>query len=292
MSDGHPLHAAKWMLGAIVSFTAMAIAGRALAVAHDTFEIMTYRSLIGVVIVLGVAARAGTLHQITRRRLHVHLTRNACHFTGQNLWFFAITAAPLAQVFALEFTTPIWAMLLAPFFLGERLTRIRILSAAMGFAGVLVVAQPGLGFTLTPGLMAAGIAAIGFAGTAIFTRMLTRTETITCILVYLTTFQAVFGLITAGYDGEVALPTLGSAPWLLLVGCAGLLAHFCMTKALALAPAAVVMPIDFARLPIIALVGMAFYAEPLQWPVLAGALVIFAANFINIRAETRIAADR
>ena len=99
--------------------------------------------------------------------------------------------------------------------------------------------------------------------------------------------QAVFGLICAGYDGDVALPTLQTLPWLVLVGCAGLLAHFCLTTALSLAPASVVMPIDFARLPIIALVGMAVYAEPLEWAVLGGAAVIFAANWINIRNETR-----
>ena len=61
MNAGHPLRAAVWMLGAIVSFTAMAIAGRALVSTHDTFEIMTYRSLIGFVIVITIAWRAGTL---------------------------------------------------------------------------------------------------------------------------------------------------------------------------------------------------------------------------------------
>ena len=89
-----------------------------------------------------------------------------------------------------------------------------------------------------------------------------------------------------------ALPTAASAPWLVLVGLGGLLAHFCMTKALSLAPAAVVMPVDFARLPIIALVGMAFYAEPLDWRVLLGAAIIFGANYLNIRTETRAAAAR
>lgn len=288
MNTAHPLRAATWMIGAIVSFTAMAIAGRSLAVQFDTFEIMTYRSLIGIVIVVSVATYAGTLHQIATRRLGLHTIRNGFHFAGQNLWFFAITAAPLAQVFALEFTTPIWATLMAPFILGERLTRIRALSAVMGFSGILIVTQPGAGFVLGAGLIAAALAAVCFAATALSTRLLTRTETITCILFYLTIIQAVFGLITAGYDGDIALPTPSTAPWLIVVGCAGLLAHFCMTKALSMAPASVVMPIDFARLPIIALVGMALYGEALQWAVLIGAIVIFAANYVNIRSETRL----
>ena len=131
-ADSHPGQAAIWMIGAILSFTAMAVAGRALAGAHDTFEIMTYRSIIGIGIVLAVGGWAGTLHQITRRHLALHGLRNVCHFAGQNLWFFAVGAGtiPLAQVFALEFTTPIWATLLAALFLSERLTRARVLAAA------------------------------------------------------------------------------------------------------------------------------------------------------------------
>ncbi|MCY4241818.1 MAG: DMT family transporter [Rhodobacter sp.] len=290
MRDAHPLRAAIWMLGAIVSFTAMAVAARELKGQHDTYEIMTYRSLIGIVIVLAVGGWAGTLGQITGRSLHIHALRNICHFTGQNLWFFAIVTAPLAQVFALEFTTPIWAMLLATFLLGERLTRIRVLSAIIGFAGVLIVVRPDTELTMSAGLLAAGGAAVGFAFTAVFTRMLTRTETITCILFHLTVIQAILGLASAGFDGRIALPTNESILWLVLVGCSGLLAHFCMTKALSMASAAIVMPIDFARLPVIAVIGMAFYAEPLEWTVMVGACLIFLGNYTNIRAEIRTAA--
>ncbi len=278
------------MIGAIVSFTSMAIAGRALAAELDTFEIMTYRSLLGIVIVIGVAGWAGTLGQITRRSLHVHFARNICHFGGQNLWFFAITVAPLAQVFALEFTSPLWVTVLAPFFLQERLTRTRALAAVLGFLGILIVARPGTASMMTPGLLAAAVAAVCFAGSAIFTRLLTRTETITCILFYLTVMQAVFGLICAGYDGDMAIPSAAALPWVVLVGCAGLVAHFCMTTALSLAPATVVMPIDFARLPIIAMVGMLLYGEPLEFAILVGAVIIFAANYLNIRMESRAVA--
>ena len=235
--DSNPLSAAVWMIGAIVSFTAMAVAARELKDAHDTFEIMTYRSLIGIIIVLAVGGWFNTLGQINRRNLGLHAIRNISHFAGQNLWFFAVATAPLAQVFALEFTTPVWAMLLAIFLLGEQLTRIRVLAAIFGFIGVLIVARPDIDVGLSAGLWAAGASAIGFAFTAVFTRMLTRTETITCILFYLTVMQAVLGLATAGMDGQIALPSYWTAPWLVLVGCSGLLAHFCMTKALSMASA-------------------------------------------------------
>ena len=281
------LRACLWMIGAIVSFTSMAIAGRQVSFALDTFEIMTYRSLLGIVIVCTVAGITGTWRQINGQQLGLHAVRNLAHFTGQNLWFFAITVIPLAQVFALEFTTPIWVLLLSPLLLGERMTRIGAIAALIGFVGVLIVTRPGSA-PLSPGLIAAALCAVCFAFSAIFTRRLTRTQTITCILFYLTTMQAVFGLICALHDGDMALPDATTLPWLVLIGCAGLFAHFCLTTALSLAPASVVMPIDFVRLPTIAIVGALAYGEVIDPWILLGAALIFGGNYLNItRGQAR-----
>jgi drug/metabolite transporter (DMT)-like permease len=286
--QARPGLAALWMLGAILSFSSMAIAGRAASAELDTFEMMTWRSFVGLVLVLAIGGVAGTLGQITRRNLGLHFARNLTHFTGQNLWFFAITVSPLALVFALEFTSPLWTMVLAAIFLGERLTRSKVLAGVLGFAGVLMVVQPGAA-PLSSGMVTAALAAIMFAATAIFTKKLTTTETITCILFYLTAIQLVMGLVASLYDGDMALPSMATLPWVVLIGIAGLTAHFCLTTALSIAPASIVMPIDFARLPAIAVVGMVFYAEPLAWGVAAGALLIFAGNYINILGARRSA---
>ncbi|WP_425090267.1 DMT family transporter [Tropicimonas sp. S265A] len=279
--SGEVGRAALWMLGAITSFSVMAVAGRSLSATHDTFEIMMFRSLIGIGIVVGVAGAAGTLHQINRTHLRTHAARNVFHFTGQNLWFYAVAVAPLAQVIALEFTSPLWVTVLAPLFLGEKLTLKRGLAAIIGFGGVLLVAQPqASGFSA--GLAAAAGSAICFAITAIFTKALTRTETITSILFWLTLIQAIFGVIAVGIDGQVTWPTLHTAPWLLAVAVAGLTAHFCLTSALRIAPAVIVMPMDFLRLPALALVGLAFYQEPLTWAIVGGSVLILTGNFINL----------
>ena len=280
------LKACLWMIGAIVSFTAMAIAGRAVSLNLDTFEIMMYRSLIGIIIVLTVAGAAGTLRQVRAEKLGLHFVRNLSHFAGQNLWFYSITVIPLAQVFALEFTSPLWVMLLAPLVLGERLTRSQAIAAVIGFVGILIVTRPSPE-TFEIGILTAALAAIGFAGSAVFTRKLTRTETITCILFYLTVMQAGMGIVFAGYDGDIALPTAANLPWVVVIAIAGLVAHFCLTKALSLAPATIVMPIDFTRLPVIAIVGMLLYAEPLDPFVMIGAVLIFGANYYNIWSSTR-----
>ncbi len=280
------VRAAIWMSGAIVSFTALAVAGRYLASDLDTFEIMLYRSVMGVVIVLATGRLAGTLPEIDTRSLSVHLVRNLFHFAGQNLWYFAIAAIPLAQVFALEFSSPIWALFMAVAVLGERLTGVRILAAALGFSGILLITRPWAG-DLGIGVLSAGLAAIGFAGSAVFTRLLTRSVSITSILFWLTAMQSVFALIGAGWDLDIAWPSQQSFPWLALIAVGGLVAHFCLTRALALAPAAVVVPVDFLRLPIVAVTGMILFGENLDSLVLAGAAIIFAANYMNILVESR-----
>ncbi|WP_102109856.1 DMT family transporter [Oceaniglobus roseus] len=281
-----PLKAALWMIGAIVSFSSMAVAGRSLSSELDTFEIMTYRSFIGIAIVVGCGALWGTLGQIRTDRIGTHLVRNVFHFTGQNLWFYALTMIPLAQVFALEFSSPLWVTLCAPLFLKERLTLARLLCALSGFAGILIVARPAVDH-FDPGLAAAALAAVGFAGSALFTKLLTHDQSITCILFWLTVMQAAFGLACAGFDGDIAVPSPALVPLVVLVGIAGLLAHMCLTKALTFAPASIVMPFDFLRLPVIAAVGMLLYGEPLDIWVLVGAIVIFGANYLNIWTEAR-----
>ncbi|MFN3209584.1 MAG: DMT family transporter [Roseovarius sp.] len=280
------LRAGLYMLGAVASFTLMAVAGRQVSFELDTFEIMMFRSFVGLAVVMAFVLAQGRLHELATQKTGMHLLRNIFHFTGQNLWFFAITMIPLAQVFALEFTAPLWVLVLSPLMLGERMTRIRALAGVLGFVGILIVARPSPE-TLNIGTLAAAACAICFAGTYIFAKRLTRTESLACILFYMTVMQAVFGLICAGFDGDIALPSAVSLPWLIAIGMGGLTAHFCITSALALAPATLVSPIDFMRLPVIAIVGLLVYDEAVSVYVFIGAVLIFGANYLNLWAETR-----
>jgi len=274
------------MTGAIASFTAMAVAGRAVRVELDTFELMFYRSVIGLMLVLVVAGARGSLGQIRTRRLGLHLIRNVSHFTGQNLWFYALPLIPLAQLQALEFTSPMWVTLLAPLVLGERLTRSRLLAAIVGFIGILVVARPDP-TNIQPGTIAAAAAAIGFAGSILFTKRLTATESVTCIMFWLTAMQALMGLGMAAADGVMRVPSVALLPAVIVVGCTGLFAHVCLTRALSVAPAIVVVPMDFLRLPVFAVIGALYFHEPLDALVFAGAALILTSNLINIGAESR-----
>ena len=281
-----PLKAAVWMMGSVVSFSLMAVAARNVSGVHDSFEVLMYRSAFGFGLVVAVGLATGRLHEVTLKRLPGHALRNIVHFIGQNLWLVALTLIPLAQVFALEFTSPLWVILLSPVFLGERLTAQRLGAAGLGFAGILIVARPEAG-NLSLGVAMAAGAAVCFAAVSIMTKRLTRGISVIGILFWLTFMQFFFGLMAAGYDGHITLPTAQTLPWLAVIGLCGVSAHLSLTTALSLAPASFVVPIDFLRLPFIAVIGALFYAEPFDLFVLLGGAVIFAGILLNLHAQFR-----
>ena len=284
MVASQPLKAAVWMIGTMVSFSLMAISGRELAPELNTFEIMFFRSLIGLVLVVTIGTLSGTLHQIKTDRLGLHMLRNTAHFTGQNLWFLAVAFIPFSQVFALEFSTPLWVALLAPVFLGEALTRRRLLSVGIGFSGVLIVARPDFS-QLNPAILAAMACAICFACSLMTTKKLTIDQSTTCILFWLTLMQLGMGLVAVVLTGNLSAPQGIDFIWVTTVSICGLTAHFCIARALALAPAIVVIPLDFLRLPLISLIGFLAYDEAFEWAVVFGAMLIFSAVLINLQAE-------
>ena len=278
------MKATVWMIGAMFSFSLMAVSGRELATSLNTFEIMLFRSIIGFLIVLVIGYFARTLFEIKRGRLGLHLFRNLAHFSGQNLWFLAVASIPFSQLFALEFSTPVWVALLAPLFLGEVLTKQRALAVILGFAGVLIVARPDIN-QFDFAIIAAVACAICFAGSMMATKKLTSDQSITCILFWLTLMQLAMGLVATVFMGTITFPEGVNIIWIMIVGIGGLTAHFCITNALTLAPAIVVIPLDFMRLPLISVIGFLAYGEAFELPILFGAGVIFIAIMLNLKAE-------
>lgn len=277
------LQATLWMVGALFSFMAMAISGRELSAEFTTYQILFFRSVIGVLLISFLVSRSGWA-QIKTHRFKGHLIRNVAHFGGQYGWFFGLAFIPLAEVIAIEFTTPVWTALLAAIFLGERLTLPRLTALVLGITGLLVILRPGMG-AVHPAAFAVLAGAIGYSLTYIQTKSLSSTETPLCILFYMTLMQLPMGMIPSLMDWKT--PSLGSVPWIVLVGVTAMSAHYCMTRAFKLADATVVVPMDFMRLPLIALVGYLFYSEVIDWPVAVGAAMMLAGNFVNILAEHR-----
>jgi drug/metabolite transporter (DMT)-like permease len=278
----HPIVvAAAWMLGTLTSFMAMAIGGRELSATLGTFEILFFRSLFGLALIGYLVARRGW-QPVHTQRFGLHTIRNVAHFAGQFGWFYGIAYIPLASVFAIEFTLPIWTAILAAFLLRERMSATRLIAIACGTLGMVTILRPGSA-TMDPAALAVLSSAVSYALAHTLTRRLARTEHPITILFYMTLIQLPLGLVPS--LAEWVTPAGAAWLWLLGVAVAALTGHYCLTRALMLADATVVVPMDFMRLPLIAVVGLAFYDEPLDWHVLAGALIILAGNLLNINAE-------
>jgi drug/metabolite transporter (DMT)-like permease len=219
------------------------------------------------------------------RRMALHAFRNSIHFVSQYAWALSLTLLPLATVFALEFTMPAWVALLAMPILGERMTVSRAGSIALGFVGVLIIVRPGVA-TFHPAVLLVLGAALGYAVSLIATKKLTADVGTFAILFWMNAMQLPMGL--AGSDPLFFL-RLGAAemPFVVAVGVAGLASHFCLTNAFRSGDATIVVPFDFLRIPLIALVGWLFYGEALDVFVFAGAAVIISGVVWNLRAESR-----
>jgi drug/metabolite transporter (DMT)-like permease len=269
------------MSGAVLSFCAMAIAARELLARMGVFEILAFRTGIALLIVLAVALPAGR-QVLATRRLALHAWRNLTHLGGQWCWVYAIGLLPLATVFAIEFTMPIWVAILAALFLGERLTGGRLTMLALGFAGVLVILRPGLAAVQLGALVALGASRL-YAINMIATRQLAATDAPLTVLFWMSVIQTPLAIALA-IPGWVA-PVARDASWLLLMGVGSYTAHYCLTRAMRVAEAAVVVPVDFMRLPLIAVVGAVFYAEPFDPAVILGAAMIFGGVWLSLKME-------
>ena len=164
------------------------------------------------------------------------------------------------------------------------MNRGRIAAFTLGFIGILVIVRPGL-IEVSEGVVIMLLCAFFFGATGAVTKWLTRRETALAIIFYMVVMQTVFGAVASTFVWQPV--TLAHAPWLTLMAVTGLSAHFCLTSALAEADATFIMPLDFLRLPIVAVVGFLLYAEAFEPAILLGALIIFSGNYASLRYETR-----
>ncbi len=264
---------------ALASFLLMAIAGRELSKEMGPAQIVAFRNIICLAVVLIVLARIGWDKGRTTT-LGRHVIRNTIHFAAQFGWFYAIARIPIAEVFAIEFTAPIMTALLAAIFLGERLTPVRITAVALGFAGVLVILRPGAAI-INPAALAALAAAFGYACTYIYTKDLVGRDGPLVILLWMNAVQLPLAM---AFSAPVWVwPTEPMWPWIATVGITGLFSHYALSSALAAADATVVVPLDFLRLPLAAGVAWVMYGETVGANVFIGAGIIFAGIWLNLR---------
>lgn len=275
-----------WMIGTLLSFSVMAVSIRELAKAGlSIFEILAIRSGVALLVLLVLlVVRPDLRAYALPRRMPLNFLRNTVHYASQYAWSLSLTMLPLALVFALEFTMPAWTALLAVWLLHERMTPSRIGVVVFGLIGVLVILRPGVA-SFNPAAILVLLAAFGYAITMIATKQLTMTETTFGIVFWMAVIQLPLSLIGSDLavffhlEARHILPACG-------VGIAGLTSHYCLSNAFRSGDATLVVPLDFMRIPLIAVVGWAFYGEQLDIFVLLGALIIVAGVLWNLRSET------
>lgn len=285
MTDNKIARVVLWMVGALLSFSVMAVSIRELSRGGlSIFEILAIRSGIALFVLLALLALRKDLRvHALPRRMGLNLFRNTVHYASQYSWALSLTMLPLATVFALEFTMPAWTAVLAVWFLHERMTPSRLGVVILGLIGVLVILRPGIaGFN--PAAILVLLAAFGYAITMITTKQLTKTETTFGIVFWMAVIQLPLSLIGSDptvflrFEPRHILPAIG-------VGMAGLTSHYCLSNAFRSGDATLVVPLDFMRIPLIAVVGWAFYGERLDVFVLLGAVIIVSGVLWNLRSE-------
>ena len=279
-----PIKAALWMGASITCFVVMSVAGRVATAELDVFQVMLIRSVIGFFMLMPLVHLAGGIRAMRTALPLQHLGRNVAHFAGQFAWLLALGMIPLAQLVAIEFTQPFWTALLAMLVLGERMTWRKVAALLFGIAGVLVIVRPGSG-PIDPGHLVMLAGAVFFGVSVVMVKLLTRSDSVVKIIFWMLVIQTAIGLVPGLWVWRPVPPEIW--PALLVVAFTGTFSHYCMARALVHAEATVVVPMDFLRVPLMALVGWAVYAEQVDMFTGTGALLILLGNLFTIRFRRR-----
>jgi drug/metabolite transporter (DMT)-like permease len=265
------------------------VQGLLIRVAADSgihaFEIAFFRSFFGFV------AMAVVVLATTRRVPRVTALRplggsSLFHLMAMLSFFYGMAMMPLAESAALTFTAPLFGTLAAALFLGERVHARRWIAILVGFLGVLVVLRPGMvPVGIGPALVL--FSTVAFAGVTVLVKRMTATEATTSVVFYQSLFVSVLTLPAALPVWTTPDPTM--LAWLALIGALSTAGWLCFTRAFALADASALLPLEFTRLPFVALLGyLAFGEVPDVW-VWLGAAVIFASGLAIAHRENAAA---
>lgn len=272
------MHAITWMSGSLLSFCLMAIGARELAGEIPVFQTLFVRSAVGLLCVVAILYVTKQAALIKTKAFGLHVFRNGFHLAGQYGWFLGIGLLPLAEVFALEFTVPIWTAIFASIALKETLTRRKLIAIACGLLGVLVIVQPGVAIVNVASLIVLG-AAICYAIAHTSTKALSATEKPIVILFYMCLVQLPVALVLS--LSAWVWPVGVQWVWLVSIALSALSAHYCMVKAMHYAEITIIVTMDFLRLPLIAMLGMLLYQEQFEFAIMLGGALMLLGNLVN-----------
>lgn len=243
-------------------------------------ELMFCRALIGFLIFAPWLLMRDGIGVIRTARPGMHLMRGFWGACGNYCFFFAITHLVLADAMALQFSRPLFMIILAFLFLGEVAGARRIGVTLAGFAGILIMLRPFGGGFDPNGLVA--VAGAVFGGMVVISiKKLATTEPTRRIIFYYALYTTLFSAIPAAYFWIT--PTWDEVWVLILIGFLGILGQSCITHGFTLGDATVTVPFDYMRIVYSALFGILLFAEIPSWWSIAGATLIVASNLYLLR---------
>ena len=275
---------AFWMLVSAFCYVASATILRSLGDTYSPFELTFIRSLIATAIILPMFLHQGTKMTLIPPRFGMHLAVAGFSYLGILFWFKAASIMPVADFFALQFTTPLFTIAMAIFFLRERADLASWIATIVGFVGVLIVLRPGM-MEISIGAIAALLSSVGYASVNTVIKSLSRTTSPTIIVFYGNLLLAPISLPMAMVEWKT--PLLEDWPAILAISILSTIGYLTITKGITLAPARVIQPVNFMRMPLAAVAGWLFFTEfPDIW-TWVGALVIFLATTYAVQRGAR-----
>jgi drug/metabolite transporter (DMT)-like permease len=248
------------------------------------FEVVFFRNFFGALALLPWFARYG-VGLLKTQRFGLHLIRAGTSIVGMLLFFYAVSLAPLAQMTALGFLAPVFATLMAVFFLGENVRVRRMVAMACGFVGAFAIIRPGFETVNAGALMVVGSSA-SWALALIAIKVLSRTDSSVTITAHAAILMAALSLVPAVFVWQ--WPSPDQLFWLFFIGILGTLGQLCLAQSFRLADVSTVLPFDFTRMIWVAAIGyLAFSEIPDIWTWI-GSLIIFSSTvYIAYREKHR-----
>ncbi len=274
---------ALWMLLSGTCYVGSASLMRTLGDSYTSFEITFIRSVVAV-LMLGPMFLRSLRGNLIPDRPFAYLMTGLFSYIGILAWVYAAGRMPVADFFALQFVTPLFTISMAILFLRERADAASWIATLVGFAGVLIILRPGL-IEVTAAALVALISSFGYATVNTIVKSLSRTASATTIVFWANFLLVPISLPLALIDWR--WPTLEHWPAIIGVSILSTIGYVTVTKAIMLAPARVVQPVNFMRMPIAAVFGLVLFSEfPDIWTWL-GATVIFGATWYAVQRGTR-----
>ena len=277
------IRGAGYMVLAGISWTGMMVAVRLVSDDFHTFELLLFRNVIAVAVVLPMMLRGGAA-VLRSDRLGLHAVRTVLAYLGMMGLYYGIAHIPLADVVALSFTQPLFITVMAAALLSEAVGVARWRATAVGFVGILIIVRPGFA-EIGLATLAVLASAVIYAGSNICIKMLMRTDTATQSVAYVNLMMLPLSIVPALLVWTA--PSWADAPAIVGIGLGGALGVYFVSRAYATADASAVVPYDFLRLPLTAAIGYVLFSEVADVWTWAGAAVIFGSSYMLVRLETR-----